>query len=368
MTKNKIKMRNSAFQVFLILLIIPLVSFSQQKNASISFDKVVHDFGEIKEAEGVVNYKFEFTNTGNEPLIVQRVTASCGCTTPSWTKEPVMPGEKGYVSAAFNPAHRPGKFDKSITVQTNSSNPSTRLRITGNVIPKPVSIEEEYRYAMGNVRLKTNHVSFGTLYKGQPQTRIVEFINTGEEVVNLEVRELPAHISVTVPKNNVRPNETGLIEITYLSEKKDDWDFIIDRLPVFMNGESDRNFRLIVSANIQEDFSELSPEERENAAHISFENSTFNFEKLQQGEKVDHEYEFTNTGKSDLVIRKVRASCGCTAIITDKKIIKPGEKGSIKVSFNSAGKLGAQNKTVTVITNDPDHPREILWIRGEVIK
>lgn len=361
-------MKKSIIQLFLIVLMTPLVVFSQQKNASISFDDMVHDFGDIKEAEGVVNHKFEFTNTGSEPLIVQRVTASCGCTTPSWTKEPIMPGEKGYVSAAFNPAHRPGKFDKSITVQTNSSNPTTRLRITGNVIPKPVSIEEEYRYQMGNVRFKTNHVSFGTIYKGQPQTRVVEFINTGAQAVNLELKDLPPHISVSVPKNNVKPNDKGLIEITYLSEKKDDWDFIIDRLPVYMNGESDRNFRLIVSANIQEDFSQLSSEEKELAPQIDFENTTFNFDKLQQGEKVDHEYEFTNTGKSDLVIRKVRASCGCTAIITDQKIIKPGEKGTIKVSFNSAGKLGAQNKTVTVITNDPEHPREILWIRGEVIK
>ncbi|MGC9344443.1 MAG: DUF1573 domain-containing protein [Bacteroidales bacterium] len=361
-------MKKSILQTLLIVMLTPLVSFSQQKNASISFDKMVHNFGDIKEADGVVDYKFEFTNTGSEPLIVQRVTASCGCTTPSWTKQPIMPGEKGYVNAAFNPAHRPGKFDKSITVQTNSSNPTNRLRITGNVIPKPLSIEEEYRYAMGDVRFKTNHVSFGTIYKGQPQNRVVEFVNTGDQVIKLEFKGLPPHISASVPKNNVKPNEKGLIEITYLSDKKDDWDFIIDRLPVHMNGESDRNFRLIVSANIQEDFSNLSAEERESAAHIDFANTTFNFDKLKQGEKVDHEYEFTNTGKSDLIIRKVRASCGCTAIITDKKIIKPGEKGSIKVSFNSAGKLGAQNKTVTVITNDPDHPREILWIRGEVIK
>lgn len=360
-------MRKTVFQVMLIFLMIPLLSFSQQKNASISFDKTVHDFGDIKEAEGVVNHKFEFTNTGNEPLIVQRVTASCGCTTPSWTKEPVMPGEKGYVAAAYNPAHRPGKFDKSITVQTNSSNPTMRLRITGNVIAKPISIEEQYRYEMGKVRFKTNHVSFGTIFKGQPQTKVVEFVNTSDDVVNLELKDLPPYIKATVPKNNVKPKEIGLVEITYLSDKKDDWDFVIDRLPVYMNGETDRTYRIIISANIQEDFTGMSAEEKESAPSVKFENTTFNFEKIKQGEKVDHEYKFTNTGKSDLVIRKVRASCGCTAIITDKKIIKPGEAGSIKVNFNSAGKLGSQNKTVTVITNDPQHPREILWIRGEVV-
>ncbi|MBE0652599.1 MAG: DUF1573 domain-containing protein, partial [Bacteroidales bacterium] len=319
-----------------------------------------------KEADGEVTCKFEFTNTGNEPLIIQRVTASCGCTTPTWTRQPVMPGEKGFVNAAYNPANRPGKFDKSITVQTNSATPSVRLRIIGNVIPKPVSIEDQYRYPMGDIRFKTNHLSFGNIFKGQPQTRVLEFINTGSETINLEMRESPAHIKASLPKNSIKPGETGLIEITYLSDKQNDWDFVIDRLPVYMNGTSDRNHRLIVSANIQEDFTSLSPEDRAKAPIIEFENKTFDFQNLKQGENIDYEYSFTNTGKSDLIIRKVRASCGCTAIITDKSIIPPGQKGSIKMNFNSTGKLGSQNKTITVITNDPEHPREILWIRGEV--
>jgi len=171
-----------------------------------------------------------------------------------------------------------------------------------------------------------------------------------------------------VNNNNVKPGETGQVKITYHSDKKSDWDFVIDRLPVSMNDNTNRNYRLIVSANIQEDFSSLTPSERSNAPSIEFENKTFNFSKLAQGENVEHEYSFKNTGKSDLLIRKVRASCGCTAIITDKKVIPAGEEGSIKVNFNSKGKMGNQNKTVTVITNDPDHPREILWIRGEVVK
>ncbi len=355
----------------LILISVLLVSLSvsgQQKNASISFDNSVHDFGNIKESEGVVTHKFEFTNTGNEPLIIQRVTTSCGCTTPGWTKEPVMPGEKGFVSAAYNPANRPGKFNKSITVQTNSATPSMRLNITGNVIPKPLSIEDQYRYSMGNVRFKTNHLSFGTIHKGNSQTKEIEFINTGDETVNMEIRDIPGHLKATVTKNNIKPGDIGRVEISYLSDKKDDWDFVIDRLPVFMNGKSDRNYRLIVSANIQEDFSDLSPEERSNSAKIEFENTSFDFGKLKQGEKVEHEYSFTNKGKSDLFIRKVRASCGCTAIITDKKVISPGEKSTIKTTFNSSGKMGNQNKTITVITNDPDNARQILWVRGEVVK
>jgi hypothetical protein len=123
-----------------ILLIIGIVAistlvFAQQNGPAISWDKTVHDFGTFNEADGSVTATFEFVNTGNEPLFITNVKASCGCTSPEWSKEPVQPGAKGYVKAAYNPAKRPGKFNKSITVTTNEFQPTSVLRIMGEVIP-----------------------------------------------------------------------------------------------------------------------------------------------------------------------------------------------------------------------------------------
>ncbi|MCK4700035.1 MAG: DUF1573 domain-containing protein, partial [Bacteroidales bacterium] len=72
-------------------------AMAQQKQAAISFDKLTHDFGTFKEEDGNVTCKFSFTNTGSIPLVINRVIASCGCTSPAWSKEPVMPGRKGFV-------------------------------------------------------------------------------------------------------------------------------------------------------------------------------------------------------------------------------------------------------------------------------
>lgn len=350
-----------------LFFIASMAGYGQQKGPNISFDMTVHDFGELKEEDGVASVNFEFTNTGNEPLIVQRVTASCGCTTPSWTKEPVMPGEKGFVSAAYNPKNRPGHFEKTINVQTNSVSPTTVLRIKGNVTPKPLTIEDEYRFAMGGIRLKSNHVSFGTVLKGTPQTRLVDVINTSKEVQKIEIRDLPPHLQAKVLTPVLQPNQKGAIEVTYLSNKQNDWDFIIDRMNIYLNGVTNNEYRLVVSANVQEDFSSLTAEQKANAPKIDFNDKNFDFGEMKQGDIVEYEYKFTNSGNSDLVIRKVRASCGCTAIMMDKEIILPGQSSSIKMSFNSTGKQGKQNKTITVISNDPNNPREILWVRGNVL-
>ncbi len=361
-------MKKYIFQVLVFMLTAPLTVMAQQKSASIAFGETVHDFGDIKESDGDVSYKFEFTNTGSEPLIIQNVTPSCGCTTPTWTKEPIMPGEKGVISAVFNPANRPGHFDKYITVQSNASQPSMRLRITGKVEAKPLSIEDEYRYQMGSLRLKSNHLSFGTIYKGQPQSRLVEYINDSDKPITIDVKNAPAHLKVNIDKKELKPHEKGTIEISYLSEKQPDWDFLIDRMDVYINGTTDRTYKLIVSATLQEDFTGLNPAQLEKAPNLDFNDKNFDFGKLVQGDKVDHDFTFVNKGKSDLMIRKVHASCGCTAAMTSSEIIHPGESGMIKVTFNSSGKLGNQNKTVTVITNDPQHSREILWIRGDVVQ
>jgi Protein of unknown function (DUF1573) len=131
-------MKKHILTLILTLFAISFYSFSQNDASTISFEEKVHDFGEFQEADGVVSYKFEFTNKGAEPLIIQRVSASCGCTTPSWTKEPVLPGEKGFVSAAYNPAHRPGQFEKTITVYSNASDPIYQLKIKGKVTPEPL--------------------------------------------------------------------------------------------------------------------------------------------------------------------------------------------------------------------------------------
>jgi len=90
-----------------------------------------HDFGTIP--QGVpVKHKFEFTNTGKEPIIISNVQKTCGCTVTEWTKEPVMPGQKGFVTAEFNAA-KEGPFTKAITVQSDAKTASVKLYFKGTV-------------------------------------------------------------------------------------------------------------------------------------------------------------------------------------------------------------------------------------------
>jgi len=93
--------------IFLLSMFVGGAALAQQK-PDMDFERTEHNFGTIKEEIGAVSTQFEFTNTGKTPLIIQRVSASCGCTTPSYTREPVLPGKKGTISAKYSTVRRPG--------------------------------------------------------------------------------------------------------------------------------------------------------------------------------------------------------------------------------------------------------------------
>jgi hypothetical protein len=98
-----------------------------------------YDFGEVPEGP-IAEHKFEFTNTGKEPLVIMNASASCGCTTPEWSKEPVMPGKKGIVTVKYNTQGRVGPFRKDIFIQSNAKTEAGKERyeihITGTVKAK----------------------------------------------------------------------------------------------------------------------------------------------------------------------------------------------------------------------------------------
>jgi phage tail tube protein FII len=99
---------------------------------------------------------------------------------------------------------------------------------------------------------------------------------------------------------------------------------------------------------------------------MTFETKEFNFGTIKQGEVVEHDFKFKNTGESDLIIVKMKGSCGCTVPKWDKTPVKPGESATFHVKFNSAGKHNKQNKTVTITCNTATG-KEVVYVKGDVI-
>lgn len=119
--------------LFIAAMLVCAVS-SIQAQAEIKFDKITINMGTFSEKDGLQKATFTFTNTGNAPLILNQVVASCGCTVPNYDKKPIAPGQKGHIDITYNGKGKfVGHFKKSITVRSNASTEMTRLYIEGEM-------------------------------------------------------------------------------------------------------------------------------------------------------------------------------------------------------------------------------------------
>lgn len=108
---------------------------SSDGNPQFEFSKEKHDFGKIQEGT-VAKHDFEFTNTGDAPLVITSAKGSCGCTVPSWPREPIAPGESGKIHVEFNSSDRTGNQTKQVTLTANTTPNKKILRINAQVQPQ----------------------------------------------------------------------------------------------------------------------------------------------------------------------------------------------------------------------------------------
>lgn len=120
---------------FVLLLFVAMLSFSvkaQDKSAKIEFKETEIDYGEIEKGSNGVRV-FQFTNTGDVPLVISKVRSSCGCTIPKKPEDPVLPGESGEIEVKYD-TKRVGPIRKTITVESNADTPTVGLKIKGKIL------------------------------------------------------------------------------------------------------------------------------------------------------------------------------------------------------------------------------------------
>ncbi len=335
-----------------LLLFLPIMLFSQ--NRALKFTKTTHSFGTIKEEKGLATHTFEFENRGTTPILVNAVDVSCGCTTPIWTKEPILPNKKGVVKISYNPANRPGKFSKTITVKTNVG--SQVLRITGVVTPRPKTLAEIYPKRMGKLRLTTSYAMFNEIGNNQNKTIEIEVVNDSKEPIDVRFGEMPAYVTVSMENARLQAKEKSAIKIEYDANKTNFWGFHSELIPIIVNGKSRPSDKLVVTATVIEDFSKMSKKDRANAAVLGVDKYEAVFGSILAGDKVKTQFKIMNVGKSPLILRKVDSSSEALTVKLSDTTIEPNMRATLDVVFDTSGKKGYQNQQITLITNAPDLP------------
>lgn len=356
------------FVVFFSLLAMSLGMMAQQP--VITFAKTDHDFGKIKEEGGRVTTVFEFKNEGMEALVLSSVKASCGCTTPNWSKAPIEPGETGTITVTYNPNGRPGRFMKTITVTSNASNSPAKLFIKGEVIPKPAKPVNRFPVKMGELSISDNAVNFGTILNTDTKVKTLEYANLTDKDIQVEVLLDPEQTGFLIAQATlatVHPGESGQLNISFDAAKSKLWGEQKFTMYLKVNGKRvlTDEYKVTVSVSVDEDFSKLTSDQKRQApiAEIAKE---LNLGMVKQGAVLKGVLSVKNVGVNPLLVRNVNNPMPEAIHQTmGKSTIKSGKKMDIKLEINTA-KMPQQlyRREMIIQTNDPQNPKVkvvVVW-------
>jgi Protein of unknown function (DUF1573). len=348
---------------------------AKKKSPELTFKNPTHDFGSIGENDGFAEHTFTFVNTGDAPLVVSTVSASCGCTKPVWTNIPIEPGKEGEITIAFNPLGRIGNFNKYATVYTNEEDGYKRHRLTilGVVVDKPGENPNlVYIDTIGGLGIEDNIIKFDNVKYIGPNKKISYIKNYNSEAAYLSWENVPDYITVASP-DSLKADWPGQIEI-YIDKDK-----ILDKrgrhtvqlaLTVKNNqGKILGSDNIAITANYLDDFSKLSPLKIVNSPSLDIENTMIHFGELKRG-NASKQLVLKNKGKNELIFHSITSEDPRVRFpnLTGKKL-NQGESITVNLIIKTK-ELGSKdiNTDIYVVSNDPKGPVRLINVTAQKAK
>ena len=357
--------------VFIAVALLAFWGAAAQQPSTMKFTADEWDFGTIKEEGGKVSHRFEFTNSGPNPFVIQKVETSCGCTTPTFTREPVLPGRKGYVEITYDPLYRPGSFRREVTVTSNDRKNINKLIIRGNVIATPRTPQQEFPVEVGGgLMASRTTVGVGYLARGTSQAGTLEYYNDSKNSVTLGVEyESPAipGFSVSFSSPVLQPGARGVMTLTFDLRSAVLWGRLSGGFYLTVNGRK-MPVRFTATGIAVEDFSNLTPEQFNQGVRADFTAQYYHFGDVRAGEEKTKNFTVTNTGRLPLVVRYVHPDEHMSVTLKQGAVIRPGGSVTFSGTLRTEGaRPGRFMGTTVIILNDPQRPMRELRLTGNVI-
>lgn len=322
-----------------------------------------YDFGAFNEDDGKVSTEFRFVNGADTPLRIDHVRSSCGCTVPEYSKNTINQGDTASIRVVYNPTGRPGRFSKSLMVKL--SNDSTqKLLIKGVVIGAQNTLRSRFPLEDGPIRLRGNMVTFGAVKMGKIKSQFIEVYNASREPVVPGWSDIPKHLRVTAAHDTILPGEQGVYSIVFSPLKSTPYGLLTDSLTFNVPGQ--QPLKIEVAAIVEEDFSGLTEKQLANAPAITTDTDMLDYGDFgRSDDKIIRRLRVTNTGKSDLVIRRLASSDPWISVDASFTKLKKGKSGTVTVTLDPNRLRGPLlNSRLQIITNDPARPLTTVRLVG----
>ena len=332
-------------------------------NEPISWDKTVHNFGDVSVADGPLSCSFTLTNNTSELISIFEVVSSCGCTDVKWTKGSIQPGNTGVISATYKNEDGPMPFDKTLTAYISGIKKPVILRLRGVVHEKKKSNEELYgAEKIGNLGLKSRALNAGTVRQGLSTSETATVANLGKKSMNVIFTDVSDNLTVSVNPNPIPAGKTATLSCTVDAAPGIYGKHEYYATPVIDGKKA--SAPIVVTVWTQENFAGWSEEQRKNAALPYFDQSTFNFGKVKAGKKLDVVFSCNNRGKANFHVYQTDAEDDALQLVVSPDI-PAGKRGVFRFTLDTTNlQKGETVIMISLTTNSPLRPLINLFVAG----
>lgn len=350
---------------FIFIISFVALSLSVLAHSSVLWLETKHNFGAFSEDDGPATTTFRFVNTGSDPVSILAANASCGCTSPKYTREPISPGDTAAIIVTYDPAGRPGRFTKYVGVELSGGIPKVKLYISGSVVGNLRSIRGRFPVeADSTLSLAGDVVLFGPMTKKSMRTYNLQAYNHSADTIRPALVDLPRYVKADIVPPCVPPGEQMTFIVYFNGASCPLYGLVTDTIALVSAPTADP-YPILVSALLEEDFASLTPKQLADSPVASLDKDRLDFPDIKSRGPVDATVRLTNTGRSELIVRRVYSSDPGIAASADKLKIKPGKSADIAIHIApEAFASGILNARVAIITNDPNNPTQTIRLTG----
>lgn len=334
-----------------------------------------HDFGIINEDDGLAQCTFKAVNVGDEPVVVIDSRANCGCTKPTYNREPVAPGDTLVINVAYNPSNRPGKFNKQVKITTNTEIKTKTLIVRGTVLGSLNTLKSRYPQEVGPYRINNDIAPFGSTIKGRTLASGVQIYNPTTEPIKPVVVNKPEYINVVFKPQEILPGDQGIMSMTAYTDKIASYGTMEDIITLLPSQDSPNDsIDITTIAVVREDFSKMTQQEIEKAPVAKLSETTADFGVIDPTSTKNHTIDLTlsNLGKNPLIVHQIHTNSNAITIASTSTKINGGKSATISITLNptllsEAQRLnGIIDSNITITINDPKNPTQIIRVVGQI--
>lgn len=349
-------MKTKTLLTTVLLTICSIIWAQDEPSSAMVFETYEWDFGTIEEADGPVSHTFRFANISNNPIQIDNIATSCGCTTVQYSTEPIHGGDYGELTVVFDPTRTQGRVFREVEIFTKDRRNYASLMISADVNPIPMGLEQIYPHLLaGTVKTNTKRCNFGYITQGESMTRVVRVANVGNKTAKLSVVTTGNRYGMSVDcPESIGPEEVVSIHITYkIPTGKKYFGMARDTIWVVADGAKSQE-PIVVNAIRIENF---SPDDKKPKPVMRIEPAYVEFGEKAPGKIFKKTIVIGNTGNDDLIFRNVEPMEGTAISIESGQVIKPGKELKVTVAIaNSHEPRSSTLGSINLTTNDPTRP------------